>query len=138
MYWEVLDIIEVRSFFILFIGAAYLLVWIQVILFHWRGAFRSKVMWGPVMFTPVLAAIGILYAFFQGGFMDLLLVAIFGLGALEGLAGTYYHFRGVRSYIGGWTLRNFMVGPPVILALIYMVLSLAVLMVYFLGPAGGG
>jgi len=135
MHWEIPDL---RNFFFLFIGAAYLLVWIQVILFHWRGAFRSRLMWGPVVLSPVLSAAGVLYAFLQGGPMDLLLVIVYALGALEGLAGTYYHFRGVRSYIGGWTLRNFMVGPPVILTFIFMVLSIAALLVYFFGTAGGG
>lgn len=37
----------------LFLGLAYLLMWAQLTLLHWRGAFHHKAMLGPVFFTPI-------------------------------------------------------------------------------------
>jgi len=119
------------NFFYLFIGLAFVLIWIQVVLFHWRGAFRHRVMWAPVVEAPLLAAMGIVYSFVHGGILDWLFVLIFAIGTFGGLGGTYYHFRGVKNYIGGFSLRNFMVGPPVIIPMIFMAMSLSMLIVYF-------
>lgn len=127
-----------QRFFYLFIGAAYLLVWIQVLLFHWRGAFRHWPMWGPALFSPVLAVMGILYAFVHGGWINAAFVAVFAVGAIEGLMGVFYHFKGVQHYIGGVTLRNLMAGPPVIMPMMFTALSLAALLVYFIWPYQGG
>ena len=128
-----------QRFFYLFIGVAFLLVWVQVVLFHWRGAFRRIPMWAPVLFSPLLAIMGIVFAFFYGGIINWFFVIIFGIGALEGLIGTYLHFDGVRRSIGGFTLRNFMAGPPVILPVVFMALAAAALVLFFIwpGPAGG-
>jgi hypothetical protein len=128
-----------QRFFYLFIGMAYLLIWIQVGLFHWRGAFRHTIMWGPVLYAPILAIMGMLYAFVYGGWLNWLFVIIFSLGALEGLIGTYYHLAGVKHYIGGWTLRNLMNGPPFILPITFLAFSAVALLIFFLwpGPVGG-
>lgn len=127
-----------QRFFYLFIGAAYLLVWIQTVLFHWRGAFRHWAMWGPVLFAPVLAVMAVLYAVVYGGWMNSLFVVLFVLAVLEGAAGTYFHYRGVGHYIGGVTLRNLMAGPPVILPIVFTALAAAALLVYFIWPSQGG
>ncbi|MEW5744753.1 MAG: hypothetical protein AB1805_04845 [Nitrospirota bacterium] len=133
-----------QRFFYLFIGLAYLMLWVQVLLFHWRGAFRHWSMWGPVLFAPVLAVMGILYSFMYGGWLNWLFVILFAVGAIEGILGALFHFKGVKHYIGGFSLRNFMVGPPPILPMMFMTLSLVALLVYFAwpgpvtGPAGGG
>lgn len=119
------------NFFYLLIGTAFLLVWIQVLLFHWRGAFRMRVMWAPVIEAPFLAATGILYSFSHGGLMGGLLVLFYLIGFLGGLAGIYFHFRGVARYVGGFNLRNLMAGPPVILPAVFMALALSVLIVFF-------
>lgn len=119
-----------QQFFYFFMGLAYLLVWLQVGLFHWRGAFRHWAMWGPISVAPLLILAGLLYPFFYGGWRDTLFVLVFVIGALDGLAGLFYHFMGVRHYVGGFNLRNVMVGPPVILPTVFFALSAAVLLVY--------
>lgn len=126
---------EPQRFFYLFTGAAYLLVWVQVVLFHWRGAFRHWPMWGPVAYTPILAVVGIAYAFVHGGAMNMLFLIVYILGAVDGLVGVYYHAKGVTMYVGGWNLRNVMAGPPIVLTLIFFVLSFAALIVYYAWPA---
>ncbi len=129
-----------QRFLFLFIGLAYMMVWIQALLFHWRGAFRHRPMWGPVLTAPVLSAMGIVFAFIYGGVISVLFLILFLIGAMEGIAGIYYHLKGIRHYIGGFSLRNFMVGPPIILPMTFMVFSVVALLVYFLWPlpAGGG
>jgi len=124
------------NFFYLFIGLAFMMIWVQVVLFHWRGAFRHRAMWAPVLEAPVLSAMGIIYSFAHGGMLDWLFVLIFLIGTFGGLAGTYYHFRGVRHYIKGFSLRNFMVGPPVIIPMMFAALALAGLIVYFVWSFG--
>ncbi len=120
-----------ERFFYLFIGLAYFLVWAQVLLMHWKGAFRFKVMWAPVMEAPFLSAMGIVFSLAHGGWLEGLFVIIFGIGALGGAIGSYYHLKGIRRYVGGWTLRNFMAGPPFALPVMFSVLSIAALFVYF-------
>ncbi|MFO0754697.1 MAG: hypothetical protein U0411_15390 [Thermodesulfovibrionales bacterium] len=127
-----------QRFFYLFVGAAYLLLWIQVVLLHWRGAFRHAAMWGPVLLSPVLAVMGIAFSFVHGDSVPWLFVVIFSLGTLAGTAGTLYHLKGVRYYIGGFTLRNFMAGPPVVLPLLFAALSAAALLMFFLWPVRAG
>ena len=132
------DAWQLRHFFYLFIGAAFLMIWVQAGLFHWRGAFRNVAMWIPVLFSPVLSAAGLALAFGGGRAIDTLFVIVFGLGVLDGLIGTYMHFAGVKHYIGGFTLRNFMAGPPVILPMIFTALAAAALLVFFFWPAQAG
>lgn len=126
-----------ERFFYLFIGLAYMMVWVQVLLMHWRGAFRFRIMWAPVLEAPVLSLMGVVFAFVHGGWLNTLFIIVFTLGALGGLAGTYFHFKGIRRYIGGWTIRNFLAGPPPMLPLTFSALSIGALLVYFAWHTGG-
>lgn len=45
--------------YLLLVAVAFLIVGGQVLLLHWRAAFRSKAMYGPVVFAPVIAAAGV-------------------------------------------------------------------------------
>src|ERR1043166_1848598 len=74
-----------------FLAAALLLVWLQVSLLHWRGAFRSIYMWGPVVYTPGLVLAALLLAFARARFTELLFVVVFAIGVLEGAFGAYKH-----------------------------------------------
>jgi hypothetical protein len=112
-----------------FLAAAYLLVWAQVTLFHWRAGFHNKFMWGPVLYTPLLI-IGALALVFTPGARPLFVV-LFAIGALEGLAGTFLHLRGIAEMVGGFNLRNVMAGPPFILAFVYAALSLLGMLVAY-------
>src|SRR5215211_8042538 len=41
---------------LLFTALAYLVIWIQLSLFHWAGGFKHWAMWGPVIATPLVVA----------------------------------------------------------------------------------
>lgn len=112
-----------------FLGAAWLLIWLQVSLYHWRAGFHSKFMWGPVLFTPLLVLISLVLA--AAPRAATVFAVLYGLGVIEGLAGTALHLRGVGARVGGFSLSNLMSGPPVLLAVTYAALcGLGLLVLY--------
>lgn len=108
---------------ILFVGLAFLMMGIQVALFHYRQNFHHKSMWVPVMISPLLFIAGISFSIFKVDWLSNLFVVLLSLGAISGFIGFYFHFRGVGIRVGGWELRNFLIGPPVILPLMFTALS---------------
>jgi hypothetical protein len=120
-----------ERFLYLFLAAAYLMVWAQLTLFHWRGAFRSRFMWGPVLYTPLLVAMAAFMGIARGDAIEAAYVILFSIGVAEGLLGALLHARGVAAYVGGFNLRNLMAGPPIILPMMYAALSGLALLVYY-------
>ena len=122
----------------LFLAIAYLAVWVQLTLYHWRGAFRSKAMWGPVIFTPVASLAALLYVFSRAEWAQSAFVVVFAIAALEGLMGTALHLKGVASQVGGFNLRNVTTGPPFVLPIMYMALAAFGLLVHYWDRIAGG
>ncbi len=108
---------------ILFDSLAFLLIGIQVTLFHYRQNFHQKSMWVPVISAPVFFIAGTILSFCYAAWLRNLFIGFMWFGVLVGLIGFYFHFRGVGIRIGGWTLRNFLIGPPVILPLMFSALG---------------
>lgn len=108
---------------ILLVGLAYFLIAVQTAMFHHRQNFRHIAMWGPVAAGPLIGLAAVLLA--GTGQRDLLVPTrvLFWAGAASGLLGFYYHFRGVGQRVDGYVPRNFLVGPPVILPLMFGALS---------------
>ena len=52
-----------------------------------------------------------------------LVKVLFWLGVASGLVGFFYHVRGVGQRVDGYVLRNFLVGPPIILPLMFSALG---------------
>jgi hypothetical protein len=108
---------------IFFVGLAYLLVGVQVTLFHYRQNFHHKVMYSPVITSPLVFISAMLLTFNNAGWaVNLFLVFMF-IGAISGLIGFYYHVRGVGLRVGGYETRNFLIGPPVVLPLMFTALA---------------
>jgi hypothetical protein len=108
---------------LLFTGLAFGLLSIQVFLMHLGGAFHKWQMWVPVADGPILAIVGLgLTATISREAANTALV-LFGIGLLGGLAGTFYHLRAIGCYIMGFTLRNYVAGPPPILPIMFAALS---------------
>jgi hypothetical protein len=93
-------------------------------LFHWRAAFRSKAMYGPVMVAPIVAIAGVVTAVVRNDVVGWTAIAVFAIGLLDGLIGLYLHLRGIAARVGGFTLRNLTVGPPPLLPLAFAALAL--------------
>lgn len=108
---------------ILFVGAGYLLIWIQVTMSHYRQNFHKKAMWAPVLSAPIVSLASILTTLFNSSGWLVLDQILYWVGVISGLIGFSYHFRGVGHRVGGYALRNFLIGPPIIMPLLYAAMS---------------
>lgn len=116
---------DFQRFYLLFVAAAFTLLGLQVLLFHWRAAFKKWTMYGPVLLAPVLAAAGVVAALSRDGLLGWIAVGVFAMGVLDGLVGVYEHVHGVAERIGGFSLRNLMAGPPVFLPVTFTALAVS-------------
>lgn len=104
---------------LLLTAAGYVVIWAQLSLYHWAGAFKHWAMWGPVLATPFVAAGAVLGAIARDGVWGWIALVLLLAGILEGLGGLYLHLRGVWAQIGGITVRNVLAGPPPLLPVAY-------------------
>jgi hypothetical protein len=104
---------------LLFTGVAYLVIWIQLSLFHWAGGFKHWAMWGPVLATPLVIAGAVAGALERESPWGWVALGLLAFGVLDGLVGVYYHLRGMASQIGGFSTRNLLSGPPPMLPVAY-------------------
>jgi hypothetical protein len=117
---------------ILFVALAFLMISVQVTMSHYRQNFHHKAMYAPVIETPIFFIVGTCLVFWNVAWLQTLFVILMWVGSLSGLVGFYYHFHGVGVRVGGWTSRNFLVGPPVVLPVMITALSaLALIAVYW-------
>ncbi|MGI8869181.1 MAG: hypothetical protein ACR2F6_10095 [Mycobacteriales bacterium] len=86
----------------------------EVYLEHYKASFCNKVMCSPVVVTPPLgvAAVG---GVFSKRWAKTALPISSAIFALDGLAGEYFHARGVARKPGGWAMAsyNLPMGPPI-------------------------
>jgi hypothetical protein len=107
----------------LFLGVAFLAVFVQVTLFHMRQNFYHPSQWLPVIATPLLG-VSALFVVWRDVELARAVLTLFAIvGVAIGLVGTYYHFVGTGQRLGGYNLNNFMVGPPPMLPLMVVALS---------------
>lgn len=121
MVWKDWDLARI---IILLIGLAYLMLFIQVTMFHYRQNFRNKAMWLPIIAGPLIGIIGILLVFANISALVGLFKVLLWLGLLGGIVGFYLHFKGVGQRVDGYVLRNFLVGPPIILPLMFSAIAI--------------
>ncbi|MEO9137463.1 MAG: hypothetical protein ABI345_00180 [Jatrophihabitans sp.] len=95
-------------------AAAALVTGAEVYLEHYKASFGSKVMWSPILVTPPLVVAGI-GGVFSKRWAKTALPITAGIFTLNGLAGEYFHARGVARKPGGWALAsyNLPMGPPI-------------------------
>ena len=110
--------------YLVLVAVAFLVVGAQVFLFHWRAAFRSKAMYGPVVMAPIIAAAGVGAAIARNDVIGWTAVAIFAIGFVDGVIGLVLHLRGIAARVGGFTVRNLTAGPPPLLPLAFAALAL--------------
>lgn len=81
-------------------------------------------MYSPVLLAPVLVLAGIVGAVQRDGPLGWIVLAVFALGILDGIVGIVEHLRGIARRIGDFSLRNLMSGPPPLLPVAFMALTL--------------
>lgn len=117
---------------ILFDSLVFLFVGIQVTMSHYRQNFHHKAMWIPVIAIPLFVGSGIVLTFNAANWARGLFALLMWIGSAAGFLGFYYHFRGVGIRVGGYELRNFLMGPPIIMPLLITALSvLGLIAVYW-------
>jgi hypothetical protein len=81
---------------------------------HYKASFGNKWMWAPILVTPPVVVAGIAGVYSKRWAKTALPVAA-GVYAATGLAGEYFHARGIARKPGGWKLLSYNVpmGPPV-------------------------
>lgn len=108
---------------VLFDGFAFLVIFVQVTLFHYRQNFRHWAMWGPVIGAPLIGLFALVMALTNARLMLWPTIVLMAVGLVEGLMGTYLHIRGVGQRVDGYKLQNFLIGPPATLPLMVSALS---------------
>lgn len=117
---------------ILFVAIAFIAIWVQVTLSHYRQNFHHKSMWAPIIASPLFSVTGLALAMVHAGWLVWLFTGLMWVGVLIGSAGFYYHFHGVGVRVGGWTMRNFLVGPPVIMPVLFIAMcALGLIVMYW-------
>ena len=94
-------------------AAAALPLGAEIYVNHYGGSFGNKWMWTPVLLSPVLAAAGVAGVVSERAARTVL-PAVASVYLLDGLAGTYFHLRGVARKPGGFreATYNLVMGPP--------------------------
>lgn len=110
--------------FVLAMGLLYLVIFVQVTLFHYRQNFRHWSMWIPVVATPIFGICMIVFAFWKTTWLLNVLTVLLSVGIAAGLFGSFTHFRGVGKRVGGYALRNFLIGPPLTLPTLITAVSI--------------
>ncbi|MFC5406136.1 hypothetical protein [Cohnella soli] len=132
MFWDAWPIARIL---ILFVSLAFMLMAIQVTMYHYRQNFHHKAMWAPVILSPIFFIAGLVFTFYNANGLSVLFQILMWLGVVSGMIGFYYHFRGVGVRVGGWALRNFLIGPPVVLPVMFTAVSvLGLIAVYWRQP----
>jgi len=123
---------ETGRVIVLLSAVLYAGIWVQLSLYHWGGAFRHPAMVTPVIITPVMV-VAILLAVVDGDeVLGWIAAGALILGVLEGLAGLVFHLRGTSYMVGGFSIRNFIAGPPPILPVAYSLAGVVGLVGLFL------
>ena len=110
---------------LLFTGAAFLMISLQVTMYHYRQNFRHWAMYGPVFGGPLLGLLTIALAFYNVPVLRSITGVMLLVGIALGVAGGYLHFNGIGERVGGYgEAQNFLVGPPLKLPLMVTALSI--------------
>jgi len=91
---------------------------------HDKASFGNKMMWWPVVITPIASAAGVGGVFSRRLAKTALPIASAAVVA-NGLQGTYLHARGIAQRPGGWKMARYNVemGPPLFAPLLVTVVG---------------
>ena len=78
---------------------------------HDAASFGNKVMWWPIAVVPTAIPAGVAAVFSAKAAHTVLPLASAAI-VVNGLQGTYLHWRGIRQRPGGFTRYNLESGPP--------------------------
>ena len=99
-----------------------LLSGLEVTYEHYRGSYSHQVMYTPVFLSAALAVAGLWGALSRRAARTVLPL-LSAVTVVDGLAGFYFHVRGVARKPGGWRVpaMNAIMGPPVFAPLLFAI-----------------
>ncbi len=114
-------------------GCSSLLGGLEVTYEHYRGSYGQRVMYSPVLLSPVLLVAGVGAAFSRRIARTLLPLASIAMLA-DGALGFVFHVRGIARKPGGWRIPvfNVVMGPPIFAPLLLGIGGLLGLIASFL------
>lgn len=85
----------------------------EIYINHYGGSFGNKWMWTPVVLSPALSAAGVAGVMSERAARTAL-PALSAVFLLDGLAGLFFHGRGIARKPGGFRepTYNLVMGPP--------------------------
>jgi hypothetical protein len=83
----------------------------EIYLSHDGASFGNKMMWWPIVVVPTAIPAGVA-GFFSRRAAKTVLPASSAAIVVNGLQGTYLHWRGIKQRPGGFTKYNMESGPP--------------------------
>jgi hypothetical protein len=121
-----------RSLALITVFASLLSGW-EVATEHYRGSYNQRLMYSPVLLTPVLMLAG-LWGVFSRKAARIVLPIVSLVTMLDGLIGFFWHVRGIARKPGGWRIPIFTVtmGPPVLAPLLFAISGYLGLLTAFL------
>jgi hypothetical protein len=86
---------------------------VEIYINHYGGSFGNKWMWTPVVLSPALSAAGLAGVLSERAARTVL-PALSTVFLADGLAGLYFHARGIARKPGGFKepTYNLVMGPP--------------------------
>jgi hypothetical protein len=122
--------LKIADWVSVFVIITFFLLWIQVVISHYKGGFRRFPMLEPVVLAPLLIAFGLLSFFFSA--LSVIYQILLWFGFAVGLSGVYFHFDGIRKRAKDFSFQGLINGPPLPLPLIFALLSLLGLLNFYL------
>ena len=94
-------------------AATALPIGVEIYISHYGGSFGNKWMWTPVALSPALTEAGVAGVISERAARTVL-PALSAVFLLDGLAGVYFHLRGIARKPGGFRepTYNLVMGPP--------------------------
>ncbi|HLY30349.1 MAG TPA: hypothetical protein VKQ36_04945 [Ktedonobacterales bacterium] len=92
---------------------------LEVTLDHYKGSYSQRVMYSPLILSPLLTIAGVWGAFNRRVARTFLPLASLAL-LVDGVVGWVFHMRGIARKPGGWRLpvMNIAMGPPLLAPLL--------------------
>jgi hypothetical protein len=101
-------------------GLSSILSGAEVLYEHYRGSYGHRIMYSPVLLSPLLLGAGVAGVFSRRAARRLL-PAVSILVLADGVTGFGFHVRGICRKPGGWRLpvANIIMGPPIFAPLLF-------------------